>query len=30
MRTGISHLRYAVRTSARLILADSPRADPPG
>jgi hypothetical protein len=26
MRTDISHLRYAVRTSARLILADSPRA----
>ena len=26
MRTDISHLRYAVRTSARVILADSPRA----
>jgi hypothetical protein len=26
MRTDISHLRYAVRTSARMILADSPRA----
>jgi hypothetical protein len=26
MRTDISRLRYAVRTSARLILADSPRA----
>ena len=26
LRTDVSHLRYAVRTSARLILADSPRA----
>jgi hypothetical protein len=26
MRTDISHLRYAVRTSARLILAESPNA----
>jgi hypothetical protein len=26
LRTGIAHLRYAVRTSARLILAESPRA----
>jgi hypothetical protein len=26
MRTGISHLPYAVRTSARLILAESPRS----
>ncbi len=26
MRTDISHLRYAVRTSARVILADSPSA----
>ncbi len=26
MRTDVSHLRYAVRTSARLILADSPQA----
>ncbi len=26
MRTDISHLRYAVRTSARLILADEPTA----
>jgi hypothetical protein len=26
LRTGIAHLRYAVRTSARMILADSPRA----
>ncbi len=28
LRTDVSHLRYAVRTSARLILADSPRATP--
>jgi hypothetical protein len=26
LRTGVSHLRYAVRTSVRLILAESPRA----
>ncbi len=26
LRTDVSHLRYAVRTSARLILAESPRA----
>jgi hypothetical protein len=30
MRTDISHLPYAVRTSARLILAESPRATKPG
>ena len=29
MTTDVSHLRYAVRTSARLILADSPRATRP-
>ncbi|HXV53933.1 MAG TPA: hypothetical protein VD765_11965 [Solirubrobacterales bacterium] len=26
LRTGVSQLRYAVRTSVRMILADSPRA----
>ena len=26
LRTGIAHLRYAVRTSTRVVLADSPRA----
>ena len=30
MRTSISHLPYAVRTSARLVLAESPRATKSG